>query len=355
MQALYLCPATMEDLAASIEKPVPMELVKEHFGPKYHEALRSRLGNPEGVFCWAIIRRDERSVPSLYEKMEEGDIILFRRNDSSPSAPFDYRAQLVCKRPSRDFGREVWPDGELWHFVLFFRAIERVRIDKEKLFAAMGYVPEGRLISLKRVAEDKLRGIHDQFGSLDAFLDAVQSPTPVAPLAEAAKDSPPDRTPQTSQTLRAVEPGECPDRLASVIEAVQKPFLPHERKIRDHTLLAGKFYEALGFNNANEIRYRAGGIDITSDRDGTQSIVTIVKGDPNLSYRQTNVRRQAYAYAQEKDAPIVVITNGDYYAFLDRRKGGKWLQHLACELTLSRLKPEDVQFLESCPWLNPSD
>lgn len=355
MQALYLCPATMEDLAASIEKPVPLELVKEHFGPKYHEELCARLGSPEGVFCWAISRKDERSVPTLYEKMEEGDIVLFRRNDTPPAATFEYRAQLVCKRPSRDFGREVWPDGELWHFVLFFRTIERVRINKEKLFAAMGYVPEGRLFSLKRVAEDKLRGIHDQFGSLDAFLDAVQSPNPVPPLEEAPNDEAPVVAPRATRTLREDSPGECPERLASVIEAVQKPFLPHERKIRDHARLAGQFYEALGFNNANEIRYRFGGIDITSEREGTQSMVTIIKGDPNLSYRQTNVRRQAYAYAQEKDAPIVVITNGDYYAFLDRRKEGKWLQHLACELTLSRLKPEDVEFLESCPWLNPSD
>ena len=353
MQALYLCPATVEDMAASIENPVPLELVKEHFGPRYHEELRARLGNPEGVYCWAISRRDERSVPPIYEKMEEGDIILFRRSDTPSASNFDYRGKLVCKRPSRDFGREVWPEGELWHFVLFFQSIDRVRIDKEKLFAAMGYVPEGRLIGLKRVAEDKLRGIHDQFGSLDAFLEAVQSPTPVEPLAEDAKDDAPDEAPRVTRTLREDVPGECPDRFATVIDAVRKPYLPHERKVRDHTLLVGKFYEALGFTNANEIRYRAGGIDITSERDGTQSIVTIVKGDPNLSYRQTNVRKQAYTYAQEKDAPIVIITNGDYYAFLDRRKGSKWLQHLACELTLSRLKPEDVQFLETCPWLNP--
>lgn len=350
MQALYLCPATGDDLAASIDKPVSLDLVQEHFGPKYREALCSRLGNPEGVYCWAISRRDERSVPALYEKIEEGDIILFLRTDTPTSTTFEYGGQVVCKRPSRDFGREVWPQGELWHFVLFFSAIERVHIDKEKLFAALGYVPEGRLIGLKRVAEEKLRELHNRFGTLDSFLEAVTSTTPMEPLVEPVEAVAPVPVPRG---LREDEPGLCPDRLASVIEVARKPFLRHERKVRDHTLQVGKFYEALGFRNADEIRYRADGIDVRSERDGAQPIVNFVKGDPNLSYRQINVRKKAYAYAQEKDASIVVITNGDYYAFLDRRKGAKWPLHLECELTLSRLKPEDVAFLETCPWLNP--
>lgn len=352
MQALYLSPATGEDLAVSLEKPVPLELVQEHFGPKFHEELRARLGSQAGVYCWAMSRVDERTVPSGYEKMQEGDIVLFKRSGTPVTSTFDYCGEVICKRPSRDFGREVWPQGENWHFVYFFKSIEKIRIDKEKLFAAIGYVRGGALQGQKRVAEDKVRGIHERYGTLDAFLAALKSATPVAPIVD---DGGPIDEPEPGPPALPVGPtGQRPDWLASVIDDVKSLFRRHERKLKGHEVLVARFYEALGFSNVDGIRFRAGHLDVVIEGDDAPLIVNVVKRDKNVSCRQSNVRREAYKYALENEAPIVVVTNGDYYAFLDRRKGPKWTQHLERELTLSRLTPEDVLYLESRPWLKPA-
>ncbi len=354
MQALYLSPATADNLAASIENPVPLERVKEHFGQKYHDELIDRLevreGVPEDVYCWSMSSADGRAMPSGYEKMQEGDIVLLKRTGTPVTNTFDYLGQVIYKKPCREFGEEVWPHGGDCRFVYFFTSINRVHIDKGKLFAAIGYVPTGPLPAQLRVAQDKLEGIYNRYGSLDAFLGVLQSDAPIhAIVVDEGGDEEPDlETPGDPV-------GECPDWLATVIEEVSKLLGRRERKAKDHNILVGKFYEACGFKNVDAIRYQAGNIDVSIERDGVPFIVNIVKRDKNLSYRQSRIRRQAYNYALENGAPIVVVTNGDYYAFLDRRKGLKWTQHLERELTLSRLTPEDVLFLESCPWLKPPE
>lgn len=353
MQALYLIPGTAEDLAASIEKPVPLELVKEHFGPKYHDELSALLAGREAVYCWAMSRGDGRKIPFAYEKMEEGDIVLFKQSGTSASDTFNFLGEVIYKKPSSTFGGDVWPRGEDWHFIYFFKEIKRVAIDKNRLFSAIGYVP-GRELSVQlRLAPAKLQGIYDRYDSLDAFLAAVISDIPIPAPADAEKKV--AIKVKTSPGLKAEKVGECPNWLASVIEKARAIVQRNEAKLRDHALLVGKFYEACGFKNADAIRYYGSHIDVRIERDGIPLLVNAIKGDNNLSYRQRVVRSQAYTYAEEKGAPIVVITNGNYYAFLDRRKGLRWMENLVHELTLTRLTPNDVQFIESCPWLKPAD
>lgn len=354
MQALYLSPATEDCLAASIEKPVPMELVKEHFGPKYHDEISALVDGEEAVYCWAMSRGNGRGMPFGYEKMEEGDIVLFRQILTPPTNTFDFLGEVVYKKPSSTFGAEVWPQGEDWHWVYFFKSIAKVHIDKRKLFSAIGYVP-GRELSVQlRLAPGKLQGIYDRYESLDAFLEALQSGTPM--LAPSVVDDASEKTAAAPPATTLKDPvGECPDRFASVIEEAKTLFQQNNMRQKDHEILTGKFYEACGFKNADAIRYYGNHIDVRIERDDVALLVNEIKRDHNVSYRQKNVRSQAYIYAEEKSAPIVVITNGNYYAFLDRRKGRKWMENLVHELTLTRLTPKDVQFLETCPWLKTSD
>ena len=76
-------------------------------------------------------------------------------------------------------------------------------------------------------------------------------------------------------------------------------------------------------------------------------VIVEVKRDWGLSQTSRDVVNQAYAYALDSGAPFVVITNADYYALFDRRRGLARNDNFVAEFRLTALSEEDLKVVES--------
>jgi len=137
-----------------------------------------------------------------------------------------------------------------------------------------------------------------------------------------------------------------PSWLLNLIENIEKLMEDPEHKERAHESLVETFYELLGFVRYVEIKYRQGRIDISIEYNNKPLIVNEVKRNWSLSWRDRRVLLQAYNYALETGAPFVVLTNGDYYAIFDRRKGYSYESQFVGDFKLTKLKPEDLEIIK---------
>lgn len=138
-----------------------------------------------------------------------------------------------------------------------------------------------------------------------------------------------------------------PDWLASVVEAIHDLRRARATTERDHENVVAKFLEALGYRSGQEIRFQRANIDICVVRDGDPLVVVEVKRDWSLSRTSRDVVNQAYGYALDSGAPFVVVTNSDYYALFDRRRGLTRDDNFVAEFRLTALTEEDLRFVES--------
>ncbi len=152
---------------------------------------------------------------------------------------------------------------------------------------------------------------------------------------------------QEPDTNYKEHPPIIPDHLKELIYRISLLKEDPDHKERAHESLVESFYEQLGYVRFTDIKYRQGRIDISILIDSIILIVNEVKKEWNLTYKRNDVRKQAFNYAYEVGAKHVVITNGDYYAFFNRRKGYSIESNLEKEFWLTKLRTEDIQFIET--------
>jgi hypothetical protein len=116
---------------------------------------------------------------------------------------------------------------------------------------------------------------------------------------------------------------------------------------RDNESLVESFYELLGYKRNNQIRFRTGHVDVLIQSEGEPKIVNEVKRRWGLHRGEKNVLRQAFGYASINAAPLVVITNGDYYALYNQEREGLGVEaKFEGEFYLSDLKEQDIKIIE---------
>jgi hypothetical protein len=119
-----------------------------------------------------------------------------------------------------------------------------------------------------------------------------------------------------------------------------------QHKERAHESLVEMFYEGLGYERFSDIRHRQGRIDIRIMKDNKVEIVTEVKKNWGLTKNNIKVLRQAYGYALETGARYVIITNGDYYAIFDRKKGSSYDSQFIGDLQLTNFQKKDLEVID---------
>ncbi len=138
---------------------------------------------------------------------------------------------------------------------------------------------------------------------------------------------------------------ECPHWLEGLIKDIESLKKDEEHKERAHESLVESFYELLGFKKFNDIKHRQGRIDISVEHGGETIIVTEVKKDWNLSYKDKSTVIQAYNYSLESGARYVIITNGDYYAIFDKEKGRSYESNFLGVFKLSQPTEEGLKLI----------
>lgn len=120
-----------------------------------------------------------------------------------------------------------------------------------------------------------------------------------------------------------------------------------DHKERAHESLVETFFINLGYVKHKDIQYRKGRIDISIVKDSKPLIVIEVKKDWNLQIKNKNRElQQAYNYALENGSRYIILTNGDYYLFLDRLKGLSYSENIVGEFQLTNLKTEDNKIIQ---------
>jgi len=123
---------------------------------------------------------------------------------------------------------------------------------------------------------------------------------------------PPEKPPE--KPLKPPEPTptiiESPEFL-DLIEDIKRLKKDPDRTERDHEARVESFYKLLGYSN-EEILFRRGSVDISIMLPNEQMIVNEVKRDWGLTRKDMKALKQAYGYAGERGARLVVVTNCDY-------------------------------------------
>lgn len=139
---------------------------------------------------------------------------------------------------------------------------------------------------------------------------------------------------------------ERPKWLLNLINDIEKLKNDAEHKERAHESLVESFYELLGFAKYTDIKHRQGRIDISIEHQAKKLIVNEVKKDWYLSWKDGKALSQAYHYAHETGVGHVVLTNGDYYAVFDRKKGHSYESQFAGDFRLSKLTKEGLALID---------
>ena len=139
---------------------------------------------------------------------------------------------------------------------------------------------------------------------------------------------------------------DLPSWLMEIINDIKKLKTDSKHQERAHESLIERFFENLGYERFNDIKFRIGRIDISISIEGKPVIVIEVKNYWNLNVKKDHdVVRQAYNYALTNGARFVIISNGDYYAIFDRDKGRTYMENLKGEFILSDLNKEDLELI----------
>lgn len=334
MTAIYLAPASQENIARSITGRVSTKLLQKYLSPRALDVILAEYKEGRGAPCWAMTRKRE----GLFRKLSLGQIVLFC---TKASGLFEYSAEILfCYDCGPRFGQEVWgyqPSGE-WELVYFLRDVRSIHISKKTLLTELGYSPNFELPGFIRVKEEMVRRLLSRHHSVLAWIDSLSAHSPGLPMPVAVASP---NEPIINSSRQYVVPPE----LASLIDEIRRLQKDPEHQERAHESLVEKFYAILGYEIFREILHRQGRIDILISRDQIPAIVNEVKRDWSLNRHTKAAIEQAYRYALDVGAKYVVVTNGDYYAIFDRTSGLSADTNFVGEFRLSALAEADIGYI----------
>lgn len=329
----WLVPATKINLNVSIRKPVSFAFVSKHLGQQQAEEIQQATGTGRALHCWAF-RETENSTKKA-RLMKVDDLVLIREKGA---VAFEFLGHVCHKVDSEAFGNDLWPERskDPWVHIYFLKNLQKVDINFARFKREAGFKENDRLQGARRLTENPLYRLQSRYDSFEKFLESFGTepgPGPTPPPL-------PGSGPLPKEILRALM------RLNEDVARLKKDPKHTERA---HESLVEQFFEILGYRRIEEIKHRQGRVDIQIT-SGTKTIMVIeVKRHWNLDRHDLNALQQAYRYAQETGSPIVVITNGDYYAVYDRTQGLSYEENYKGEFRISEfnnLDPAIINFLK---------
>lgn len=139
---------------------------------------------------------------------------------------------------------------------------------------------------------------------------------------------------------------EVPSQLNEILDDIKKLKVDATHQERAHESLIERFFEYLGYQRVNDIKFRVGRVDVSITVQGKPRIVIEVKKYWNLNVKKgVDAIHQAYNYALVNGAKFVIVSNGDYYAIFDRDVGRTYNDNLKGEFVLSNLSEDDLQLI----------
>jgi hypothetical protein len=306
--------------------------------------LVQHFSSDEPVFLWG---GNERSRSHLEKARPDDYVVDFKNQVVAHVFKYAFMVDTGSDRRLQhhfrwDEGRRATRTPRSYRYVYFLRS-PQVPVNRDKRFFlnAFGRSRNPHFFDGQKYLDDHAVSAAMQAvgaTTLEEFLGLSGHPA-------AAGHAAPQVAPPAVGRVRASVA--LPDGLVQVVEAVGSLRQRRETTERDHENLVAKFLEALGYRPAQEIRFQRANIDICVLRDGSPLAVIEVKRDWSLSRDDRDAVKQAYAYAHDSGAPFVIVTNCDYYAVFDRRRGLTWDANFVVEFRLSALTEDDLDSVEA--------
>lgn len=314
------------------------------------DVLRLREHFPDGrlVFLWGANQQGQ--LPRVHA---EDYVIDF--NDQRVQNVFRFCFFTSTGSETRlqhfvgwDEGRRSTSDRRSYPFVYFLKEpMNPQNRDKRFFLRAFGAAQKPHFFDRQKYLDDsacaealRRTGMSSVVELLGLTIGATQPP----PESRGVRELPASLPPSTTQRLPTV--ATVPPWLSHVVMAVQRLWGQPGSLERDHEHLVAQFFEALGYRSGEDIRFQRANIDIAIAQEGRTLAVVEVKADRSLASTHRSVLGQAFGYALDAGAPIVVITNGNYYAVFDRRAGLKREESLLGEFRLLSLDEDALATIE---------
>lgn len=163
---IFLVPSTAAAMDASIRRAVAPDVLREKLGEDASSAVSDALKGDDAR-CWAF---KGMIGLTLYGKMKNGDIVLFREKGTGL---INYMGTVCCKVKSAELARAVWPASETpWELIFFLRDVRQTEINFEEFKRRVGYSDEFRLQGPIVAREDDWTGEGHEYQTLEEFFSS---------------------------------------------------------------------------------------------------------------------------------------------------------------------------------------
>ena len=338
---LYLVPASAENLAATIYHKVPLEVLDGIVSSHEQGQISNLQEIKDGFHCWAF----PQGKIGNWHDMRVGDIVLITPKQTGK---FQIAGRAIYKLQSEVLGNKLWPfvPGEPWKNIYLLGTLANIDLEKKSFLTHVcGYSPRFVVPGSIRVKGAHLEQLLSKYKTLENFwMRLTGEPAILSVVSEPAGPVIMSSSIGDKEQVYIV-PGYLEDLISYIGELMKDT----NSKERGNESLVERFFEALGYSPVSEIKYRQGNVDIQIQIDDAPIAVIEVKRSWSLTRHDSKILKQAFGYAGENGARVVVITNGDYYAIFDRdRDGLSFDDYFFGEFRLTRLTDECLQFID---WL----
>jgi hypothetical protein len=324
-----------ENRLKTLDRSWSIAELKVYLGTHDVQRLRAHFPTEDGIFLWGANQKAQ-----LARVQSEEYVIDFENQRVAHVFRFCFFTFTGSDtRLQRHVG---WEQGRPYPFVYFLKSAERPRNrDKQFFLKAFNVSEKPHFFDGQKYLDDEI---------CSSALRRTSSPSVEALLGLCPESQPPTPTPPI--VVAEPDPGpppvlEPPNALRAVIDGVQRLWNQERSLERDHEHAVAQFLEALGYLAGEDIRFQRSNMDIVLAKDGQVLAVIEVKADRALVSTHQTVINQAFGYALTVGAPFVVISNGNYYAVFDRRRGLSLKEQLCAEFRLLALDQAGLAAIET--------
>src|SRR5947209_4086 len=98
---IFLVPASRENIRATVEGSVPIEIARRYLRPTEFERLNQVLGPRDRFNCWAMTEGKR----STFVQMRPGDLVVMTLRNTGH---FSYVAEILYTLESIELGNFLW-------------------------------------------------------------------------------------------------------------------------------------------------------------------------------------------------------------------------------------------------------
>lgn len=175
--------AAREHLDGSIRKAIPLSVIENHLSQTELASAKHAASVAGGIYAWGATP-GPRNIPT-WKQMEEGDFVL-----TVYDSRYRFYSKVISKIHNKNAAKAIWnttPDGETWEYIYFLTRPVPVNVHLDML--ASPTLLHARYMGFSKISEERIKGIANRFGSLNALTLWMESSDHELPASRANSEN----------------------------------------------------------------------------------------------------------------------------------------------------------------------